>query len=88
MEAALWGRLETVQYLTQQDISLNACDSNGMRAIDLATDTKRNTTERVQRSRQMYRELSDAGRQRELIRALLERLTSSGSERVELGMAY
>ena len=77
MEAALWGRLETVQYLTQQSIDLEARDGNGMQAADLAADTKRNAKERAQRSGQVYRERSDASQKRDQVKALLERLTSS-----------
>lgn len=87
MEAALWGRLKTVQYLTHQNICLGARDGNGMQAADLAADTQHNTKERVQRSGKVYREPPDAGRQREQIQALLERLTSSGPERANTAIA-
>ena len=80
MEAALWGRLDTVQYLTQQSIDLEARDGNGMQAADLAADTQRNAKERAQRSGKVYRERSDASQKRDQVKALLERLTSSERE--------
>lgn len=76
MEAALWGRLDTVQYLCEQDINLKARDANGMQAVDLAADTQRNTKERTVRARAIYRESPKSDRQREQIQALLGRLTS------------
>lgn len=87
MEAALWGRFETAQYLSQQSIDLGARDSNGMQAVDLAADTQRNTEERTERSRKHYRESPGAGREREQIQALLKRLTSSVVERAETEIA-
>jgi hypothetical protein len=86
MEAALWGRLETVQYLSQQSINLGARDANGMQAVDLAADTQRNATERTVRSGAVYREPPEASRQREQIQALLKRLTSPIPEPTEIGM--
>jgi hypothetical protein len=76
MEAVLWGRLETVQYLAQQKVDLEARDGNGMRAVDLAANTVRNTKERAERLRHgSYREASNADRRRRQIEELLERLT-------------
>ncbi|CAD0046447.1 unnamed protein product [Aureobasidium pullulans] len=86
MEAALWGRLETVQYLSQQSINLGARDANGMQAVDLAADTQRNATERTVRSGAVYREPPKASRQREQIQALLKRLTSPIPEPIGIGM--
>ena len=80
MEAALWGRLETVQHLTQQGIDLEACDGNGMQAAGLAANTQRNTKERAQRSGQVYRERPDASKRRDQVKALLDRLTSPERE--------
>ncbi|KAK1081895.1 hypothetical protein LTR48_007275, partial [Friedmanniomyces endolithicus] len=74
MEAALWGRLSTVQYLTRQSIDREVRDGNGMRAVDLAEDTGRNAKERRLRS-VLYREAPDAGMRREQIQSLLERLS-------------
>lgn len=79
MEAALWGRTETVQYLVQQGVQTGQRDANGMQAIDLAADTKRNAKERIQRAGGIYREVPDASRQRQLSHALLERLASTGT---------
>ncbi|KAK3614239.1 hypothetical protein LTR56_027385 [Elasticomyces elasticus] len=42
MEAALWDRFRTVQYLAQQNIDLGARDANGMQAVELAAKTGRN----------------------------------------------
>lgn len=39
MEEALWGRSQTVQYLSQQSIDLEARDGDGMQAVDLAANT-------------------------------------------------
>lgn len=62
MKAALWGRLGTVQYLTQQRyVNFRQRDGNKMQATDLADDTPRNTNERMVRSGCVYREPSDAG---------------------------
>ncbi|KAH0183635.1 hypothetical protein KCV03_g9543, partial [Aureobasidium melanogenum] len=75
MEAALWGRLGTVQYLTQQrDVNFRLRDGNNMQAKDLAEDTSRNRKERMVRSGGVYREPADADTQRKQIQALLERL--------------
>jgi len=75
MEAALWGRFETAQYLTGQGADLSACDGNDMRAVELAADITRNVKERAQRSSDIYREPADAGRQRRQIEALLQRFS-------------
>jgi hypothetical protein len=93
MEAALWGRLETVRYLFEQGVDLDALDANGMRAIDLAADTERNTKERTTRIGKVYRERPDAGRRRELIRVFLERASvpltgSSGPVNVRQRRAF
>ncbi|KAK5702453.1 hypothetical protein LTR17_022308 [Elasticomyces elasticus] len=74
MEAALWGRLDTVQYLTREGVDHQVQDGNGMRAVDLAEDTGRNAKERRVRS-VLYREAPDAGIRREQIWGLLERLS-------------
>jgi len=75
MEAALWGRLETVQYLVQQNVDLKVRDGNEMEAAHLAANTKRNTKERFIRSGSVYREPPVAERNREVIQAFLVRLT-------------
>jgi hypothetical protein len=93
MEAAIWGRPETVRYLAGQGVDLGSMDANGMRAVDLAADTERNTKERTTRSGVLYREHPQAGRRRELIRAFLERVSvpptgSSGSVNVPQRRAF
>ena len=75
MEAALWGRLETVQYLAQQKIDLEARDGNGMRALDLVADIERNKKERRVRCGKSFREAPDADERRRQIEGLLKRLT-------------
>jgi hypothetical protein len=81
MEAALWGRLEAVQYLASQIIDLDVRDGNEMRAVDLAANTARNTKEKTERLRfGNYREAPDADRRRRQIEELLKRLTPSPSE--------
>lgn len=82
MEAALWGRLETVQYLTQQrNVNVRQRDGNKMQATDLADDTPRNKNERMVRSGCVYREPSDADIRRKQIKALLDRLAPAFSKR-------
>ena len=87
MEAALWGRFETVQYLIRKGADHTAHDGNGMQAADLVAETQRNTNERAQRSNAVYREPPNAGKQRKQIKALLERLTSPVRERENIGRA-
>ncbi|KAK4900163.1 hypothetical protein LTR49_027511 [Elasticomyces elasticus] len=81
MEAALWGRLRTVQYLAQQNIDFGARDANGMQAVELAAEPERNAKERNHRAGEVYREPSDSSKQREQISALLARLTSPALQR-------
>lgn len=73
MEVALWGRAETVKYLIDQKVDLEACDGNGMTAIDLAQDLQRNREERELRAGLVYREPSDTDHLRKMIAAHLER---------------
>ncbi|KAK4904791.1 hypothetical protein LTR49_025822 [Elasticomyces elasticus] len=80
MEAALWGRLKTVLYLTEQEVDLGTHDGNGMRAADLAADMARIRKERKQRSGMVYREPPDADGQREQIKALWNRPQRLNSE--------
>ena len=60
MEAALWGRFETVQYLIQKGADHTARDGNSMQAADLTAETQRNTNERAQCSDAVYREPPNA----------------------------
>jgi len=50
MEAALWGRLETVLHLLKLGASHWAIDNNRMSAHDLAKDLPRNVAERFERA--------------------------------------
>lgn len=75
MEASLWGRLEIVQYLTSQQVNIEARDGNGMTALELAADLTRNVDERRLRASIVYRESGDASTQRRSIQAHLERLS-------------
>lgn len=82
MKAVLWGHLETVQYLVEQNANLEARDGNEMRAIDLATDTNRNRKERRVRcgpNASHYREAPHADRRRQQIRGLLDWRTPTAS---------
>ena len=79
MEAALWGRLDTVRYLVKKGVDLDTRDTNGMRAIDLSEDTERNTKERTTRSGVFHREAAVAGQLRKQTHALLARTASSSS---------
>jgi len=49
MDAALWGHLETVQFLIDSSASKSAEDANGHRAADFAAYSKRNEKERLYR---------------------------------------
>jgi hypothetical protein len=84
MEAALWGRFKTVQYLAQQKIDLEARDGNGMRAVDLVADIERNKKERRLRCGWWYREAPDADERRRQIEGLLKRLTLPTSSHPEI----
>ena len=64
MEAALWGRLETVIYLTGNGADVQVHDANGMDALELAANSERNTGERVSRASSIYREHPNANHQR------------------------
>ena len=74
MEAALWGRLETVQYLTAH---VQARDANGMNALELALNSSRNKGERVWRAGSVYREPVDADNQRARVESHLKRLSNN-----------
>jgi hypothetical protein len=76
MEAALWGRLETVQYLTAQGVHVPARDANGMNALELALNSSRNKGERISRAGSVYRELADADDQRARVESHLRRLSN------------
>jgi hypothetical protein len=72
MEAALWGRLETVNYLVAKGADINAVDANGHRAFDLARDLERNEDERISRALHGKAiERADANRRRKQIAAFL-----------------
>ena len=67
MEAALWGRLETVNYLVAKGANINAADANCQRAIDLAKNS-----ERIERTlAEVAVEGADANKRRRQIAALL-----------------
>jgi hypothetical protein len=87
MEAALWGRLDTVRYLVREGVDIDARDANGMRAIDPSDEMERNTKERISRSRCFYREASHAGQLRKQVQALLQRSASSSSRSNSTGTA-
>ncbi|KAL7923122.1 hypothetical protein ACQKWADRAFT_291272 [Trichoderma austrokoningii] len=73
MEAALWGRLETVKFLIESRASIYAKDANGHRAADFAADSERNEEERISRTNNIVIERPDANRKRRQILALLMR---------------
>jgi len=76
MEAALWGRLETVQYLTAQGADVCARDANGMNALELAAVSKRNVGERTSRAGLVYREPANADSQRARVENHLRHLSN------------
>ncbi|KFA81224.1 hypothetical protein S40288_07887 [Stachybotrys chartarum IBT 40288] len=73
MEAALWGCLETVQFLIDSGASIYAKDANGHRATDFAADSEQNEEERIDRARNIVMVRPDANRKRRQILALLMR---------------
>lgn len=73
MEAALWGRYDTVHFLVEKGISLTDNDGAGRKALDLVSDDKRNSAERRLRAGNIYRERPDADEKRLRIAALLRR---------------
>ena len=77
MEAALWGRLETVQYLTAKGADVDARDANGMDALELAAESERNMGERVSRAKSVYREPVNANIQRARVEYHLRHLSNS-----------
>lgn len=87
MEAALWGRLDTVRLLIREGVDVDTRDANGMLAIDLSDDTERNTKERTTRIGRFYREASDAGKLRTQVQGLLQLAASSGSSSSSTGIA-
>jgi hypothetical protein len=59
MEAALWGRIDNINYLLEHGADRRLRDNNGHQAADLARSSLRNDEERYQRSGgdiQVYRE--------------------------------
>ncbi|KAL5344821.1 hypothetical protein ACLOAV_010218 [Pseudogymnoascus australis] len=78
MEAALWGGLETIQFLIDRGASIFAEDANGHRAADLATDSERNEEERISRANDIVMVRPDANRKRRQILACLTRHESMG----------
>jgi hypothetical protein len=78
MEAALWGRLETVQFLIDKGASMYAEDANGHRAADFAADSERNEEERISRADDIVMVRPDANRKRRQILACLTRHETMG----------
>jgi len=77
MEAALWGRLDTVLCLLQLGANNIAVDYNRMSAHDLAKDLPRNAAERLDRAGGVYREPLNCSRQRQIITSRLEMLDTA-----------
>lgn len=71
MEAALWGRIETVRYLLENKADPWLQDGLGLMALDLATETQRNTAEREDRAGVVYREPASASQSRKVIATML-----------------
>jgi hypothetical protein len=78
MEAALWGRLETVQYLIDNGASI--------RASDLAANSERNEKERISRANKIVMVRPDANRKRSHIVACLTRQESIGQDSLDGAM--
>jgi hypothetical protein len=83
MEAALWGRLETVQFLIDRGASIYAEDANGHRAADFAADSERNEEERISRANDIVMVRPDANRKRRQILACLKRQETTGQGSVK-----
>lgn len=86
MEAALWGRLDTVQFLVDKGANIYAEDANGHRAADFAIDSERNKGERISRANNIVLVRPDANRQRRQILACLTRretISRASSNRAE-----
>ena len=80
MEAALWGRLETVQFLIDSGASIYAKDANGHRAANFAADSERNEEERISRAHDIVMVRPDANRKRRQILAFLTRHETMGQD--------
>jgi Ankyrin repeats (3 copies) len=78
MEATLWGRLETVQFLIDRGASIYTEDANGHRAADFAADSERNEEERISRANDIVMVRPDANRKRRQILACLTRHDTTG----------
>jgi len=78
MEAALWARLETVQFLIERGASIYVEDANGHRAADFAADFERNEEERISRANDIVMVRPDANRKRRQILACLTRHDTIG----------
>jgi hypothetical protein len=77
MEAALWGRLEIVRYLTAHGVDVQARDGNGMNALALAMNSERNTGERASRVQSNYRELVHMDKQRARVEQHLKQVCNA-----------
>jgi hypothetical protein len=80
MEAALWGHLETVQFLIDRGASIYAEDANGHLAADFAADSERNEEERISRANDIVMVRPDANRKRRQILACLTRHETMGRD--------
>jgi hypothetical protein len=80
MEAALWGRLETVQFLIDSGASIFAEDANGHRVADLADESERNEAERISRANNIVMVRLDANRKWRQILACLTRHENMGRD--------
>lgn len=78
MEAALWGHLETVEFLIDGGANISAKDANGHRAADFAADSERNEEERISRAGGIVKVRPDANRKRRQILAFLTRHETMG----------
>ena len=83
MEAALWGRLETVQFLIDRGASIYAEDANGHRAAEFAADSERNEEERISRADDIVMVRPDANRKRRQILACLTRHETMGRDSLD-----
>ena len=72
MEAALWGRLDTVKYLLGHGADVARRDGLSLTALSLCTDTERNRAELLDRC-EIYQETAAAPRDRKVIETMLRR---------------
>lgn len=78
MEAALWARLETVQFLINKGANVYIKDANKHRAANFAANSERNEKKRISRANGIIMVRPDANRKRRQILACLKMHETTG----------